>query len=395
MTGEIDVCLACQLHQVNQREFAKIISKDKRFNLTVITDSRKYPEIPYINQHKIHHYNVVPKGWLSRLNIYDILKFKKLLGKIDPDLLLTMGVSNLLFLGTTSGFKPTVLLPQGGETSRAVSSSKAREAWPIYKRIIYRLQFRELLSHVSEVWGFSNTNKTLYQKCGLKSEKFNPFDWGGVDTKSFRPRQDQVRYVDDSNTLVFGSFRRVRGDGIVESYSRFISALGELADNGRNFHFVMGGIYDDSRTQKIIEKINNKISDNGLEDRVTRVGMINKEELPRYISGLDAYVNFTWRGHPLPAIGTGAKEAMACGCVPLVFDDPSVEYVIDDGHNGVILPYDVPTIVNKLGPLFDGNGLKKRISNSARETVVNEFDYQVISDRVYNACQNLISGNSR
>jgi glycosyltransferase involved in cell wall biosynthesis len=244
----------------------------------------------------------------------------------------------------------------------------------------------ELLRHVEEVWT-SSPNREILRKLGLPEGRFRGFDWGLVKTDEFRPREDSVEYVEDEDVTVIGSFRRIRNLPLVPSYRDFLDAVEILHDNRDDFHVVIGGFQEDKTEAQ--EEVDEMIEARGLSDVITRLEMLPKDELPRYYAGLDVYIDFSPEGN-IAGIGTAAKEGMSSGCAFVTFDDPSPEYIIEDGENGIVVPRGDPEkFAHRLQKLCESPELVEQLSNEARRTIVEEHSPDAIRDKVYNACREI------
>lgn len=381
------VTVGCNISSVNQRTFVEMLARIDELEVSVVTESTNYDSIEGVPQRNMYHIQPPWPDSVVTLNyIHPIYRStaRDVLSDIDPDLLLVLGASRHLFLGLFGNFSPTVYLTQGGGLSKGSGNIYWDDS--VLKKIRYRLLYRPLyrrnLQFVDEVWGGPATLDALVE-LGLDSSKFDPFDWGQVDTEVFKPVSDPVIFADDRT--VIGSFRRMRGKLLLPSYETFFDAVGLLSKRRDDFHIVIGGKYEDEETE-ITELVEQKIAEYGLEDVVTILSMVPKEEIPRYYSGLDVYVNFTHKGLAT-GIGTATKEAMACECALVAFDDPSPEYVISDGDNGLLVSHDDPAdIADKLSMVCDQDDRRKQLGEAARGSVVDRFSESAIRQRFRENC---------
>lgn len=379
--------MSCALHQVNPRDFVECLSDHERLELQVITDSVNYETLPSISQNQIHHCQPSARRTeliFSRLNPLDKRRFKNVLQDVDPDILLSLSSSELVCMSSISNFSPSVLLPQGGETAKALNSTR--------HKVFFRPVFWELLRHVDEAWT-SPPNKSLLSKLGLPEERFRNFDWGVVDTdKFYRRDENSVKYVDDPNTTVIGTFRRQHfAPNLKPSYETFLDSIGELKKQYDDFHLVIGGYYEDDIGIPIRDMIEKKIDEYNLESSVTKVDMVPKEKMPEFYSGLDIYINPTYSGMP-SGIGTGSKEAMACQCAYVTFDNSSPEYIINHRENGLILPIGEPKkLSDELYYLCENKEYRQEIARAGRKTIVENFSENAIRSRVFNICNNIVN----
>lgn len=385
------IAISCQIHQINQRDFIRtLLNSGRDLDIYIITDSDSYPGISELPQKSIYH--VEPAWpWFVALNRYhpsNKIRYRRIIEDINPDILLSLGVSAIRFLGPVSDFSPTVLLPQGGETLNFLEPWRpGLRGWLYWQ--MYRYQFKRALNSFDEIWT-AKPNGSRYRDFGFQNE-ISDFDWGVVDTEEFCPREDAVQFSEPSDTII-GSFRRQRGERLLPSYEAFFEGIRVLSENRDDFHIVIGGFYDDEKGAKIEELIDTKVSKYNLESYITKIGMISKDEMPRYYSGLDIYMNFTHKGHPITGLGTASKEGMACQCSYVTFDDPAKDHIINHGENGYIVKHSQH---KKLGGIFqslcENENKCQSVGERARETIVKNFSKEAIRNKVVDHCQRIIN----
>lgn len=386
----IRVGLVGNLEDVNQIDTANILASHKSLKPYVITDAVNYSSRVQVPANQIYHVRPSNPATLARIHPLDQRRFARVLEDISPDVLLVMGITNLIFLPSTVETPPTVLLPQGGEKSRATGTAQWTDSRLrlLYYRLIYRPMFQELVQKVDEIWA-PEPNRSIMRQFGVES-KFVPFDWAAVDCDTFYPAEDPVSFA-TGGTVVAGSFRRLRGNRLASSVETFLDACGRLHSQDRDFHVVIGGIYKTGQSTDIQTLIGEKISYHGLGDHVSTLELVPKEELPQYYSGLDMYVNFTHRG-VAGGLGTAAKEAMACGCAILAFDDPDPSYAVSDGVNGDIVGIgNVDEVLTALDRCIrDETALETR-KRAAISTVRERFSFEAVSARIRERCERLVT----
>lgn len=388
------VAVTCRLHSVNQYDFVEGLARACDFELYVITDSYSYEAVPHLDQSHVYHYRPAwtTRYFPTRFNPIDRREFRTILDDVDPDVVLTLGSSYLLFMSVAADFSPSVFLPQGGETMKATGNPYWTSRWwdLLYYRLLYRPLFGELVGHVDEVWS-AEPNYETFARFGLEPDEYRPLDWGAVDTDAFHRVDDPVSFGDEGDTVV-GSFRRPRGTHLLPSYETFLDAVGELVRRRDDVHVVLGGFYDDNKDAPVRSLVEEKVAEHGLEEHLTRLDMVPKSEMRRHYSGLDVYVNLSHMGSGVSGLGTASKEAMACECAFVTFDDPPKDYVIDDGENGFLVSHGEPaTVADRLETLCEDPEFRDDLGAAARETVVAEYSPETIAERVERACREVVS----
>lgn len=384
----IRVLLTCRLGAVNQHDFAACLADEEQIELYVLTDSDSYPPVPKLNRDHIYHYHPTWPVIFSRFHPYDKRRYREFLDEIDPDVLLSTAVSHLAFIGPTVDFHPTVFLPQGGKVNSATRERCKERDFGI-RWVMYRPMMWDLLRNIDEVWT-AGPNREILKNLGLPSDDpFVNFDWGVVDTDQFYPRDDAVSFVDDPETTVIGSFRRARNPPLIPSYETFLDAVATLEQRRDDFHVVIGGLYPDETGNKVQAAIDRKIREHDISDRITRLDMVPKAEMPHHYSGLDLYLNFS-PVNSLAGIGTASKEAMACGCAYVTFNDPPAGWVIDDWENGVRLEHgDTTGTADALERLVGDAELRSEVGRNGRETAIEMFSCENVRERVVERCAEL------
>lgn len=384
----VRILVGCRLGAVNQHDFCTALAEHDEIELYVVTESKNHKPIPGLDPQRVYHYHPTWPVIFARFHPHDKRQFQKILDEVDPDVLLSLAVSHLAFMGPTVDFSPTVFLPQGGKVNMSTRKRcKERNFGPRW--IMYRPLMEELLRHVEEAWSAA-PNESFLTPLGLSPERFRDFDWGVVDTEFFHPHEDPVSFADPETTVI-GSFRRIRNPPLIPSYETFLDAAGLLAERRDDFHLVIGGFYEDDRGTEVEAVIEEKIAEHDLEDRVTTLEMVDKEELPRYYSGLDVYVNNSPVGS-FAGVGTAAKEGMACGCAFVSFDEPPAGYLVDDGENGILAEHGDPeSLADDFEQLCADAEYRRRLGSRARETVVERFSDEGVADRVVAACEEILA----
>jgi glycosyltransferase involved in cell wall biosynthesis len=83
------------------------------------------------------------------------------------------------------------------------------------------------------------------------------------------------------------------------------------------------------------------------------------------------------------ALGLSAIEALACG-VPLVASEVGglLDFVVDGENGRLCPPQDPPALAACIGPLLSDAGARARLAARARESVLHEYDEQVVFGRM-------------
>ena len=105
----------------------------------------------------------------------------------------------------------------------------------------------------------------------------------------------------------------------------------------------------------------------GVADRAHFLG--HREDVPAVLAGCDGLILTS----PREGCSNAVLEAMSCG-VPAVVSANGAEELIEDGRNGFVVPVgEYDTLLDRMSRLSADAGLRGRIGEAARKTVLEKF----------------------
>lgn len=154
-----------------------------------------------------------------------------------------------------------------------------------------------------------------------------------------------------------------------------INAAGSLRDRGVDFTLdIIGKGEREANLRKLVKKL-------GLEAQVNFLGAMSPEGVAEYMEKADIYLMTSsfYEGW-----GAVVNEAMSTGCAMLVSSAVgSAKFLINDGENGLIYEYgNKRDLKEKLYRLATYKDLRKRLSKAAFETIKNEYNQAVATERL-------------
>lgn len=141
----------------------------------------------------------------------------------------------------------------------------------------------------------------------------------------------------------------------IEFLLRAFAGAAEALD--RVHLLLIGGGPEDENLKKLVTQL-------GIEERVHLLGMIEYEQLPRYLSMCDLFVTASvTEVHPLSLI-----EAMASGLPALGIHSVGVGDIIEDGRTGFLCSQNQAAFAAKMTRLCLDRELRQRMGRLARRT---------------------------
>ncbi|MBN2098743.1 MAG: glycosyltransferase family 4 protein [Dehalococcoidia bacterium] len=171
------------------------------------------------------------------------------------------------------------------------------------------------------------------------------------------------------NLLFPGGAKFIKGGDLV------VRALPAVRKEIPEFHlYVAWDVPHDHRIRRMV-------ADMGLDDSVSFVGFLNKDEYRRLLSSVDALV--------MPsrdeAFGIVFLEAMALGKPVVASSAGGIPEVVRDGRNGILVRPDPDQIASAIVRLYRDEGLRTEMSQNNLQDVT-KYDWSRIVDefmRVY------------
>ena len=256
--------------------------------------------------------------------------------------------------------------------------------WDIYDPVkpvnrIFHPYMRFIMNHADAITAISNDQKYHARQMGAKKNiEVIPV---GIDIKRFNAdiKSNTKKKLGITGSMIFTVKRLVPRAGL----EYLLHAVPELIKKHPDTKFVVGG------TGILVEHLEKKVIDLGIQENVVLSGFISSEELPEYYSACDLFV--------LPSLYEGFGivylEAMSSGKPVVATDSGATREVVIDGKTGILVP---PRDSKKLGDaishLLDNPRLMRDMGGNGRKRVEEEYLWDDIVDK-YEEIYNLISGS--
>lgn len=222
----------------------------------------------------------------------------------------------------------------------------------------------------------------------------------GIDTDSLQPDPNAQLEIAETSCTLGGQTWTIpavtlrRGDEVLTYVSRslepyrgfhvFMRSLPEILRRRPQCHVVIvgklqahygpmprhGGSWRDVLLTEIAPQL-----DPSMLERIHFLGYV---PYARYLQVLQVSRVHAYLTYPF-ILSWSLLEAMAMGCLVVASQTPPVEEVIEDGHNGLLVPFHWPQVL--AGQVVDAMANPERhahVSAMARETVRERFDFQTV-----------------
>jgi glycosyltransferase involved in cell wall biosynthesis len=205
----------------------------------------------------------------------------------------------------------------------------------------------------------------------------------GVDTERFRP-PDNVEARIPVRILCIGRLIEKKGQQVL------VDACKELAERGIDFRCQIVG------EGPLRAELESRITRYGLQDRVTLAGALTQESVLKLnqesdIFALPAVVARSGDQDGMPVV---LLEAMACGLPVVTTPIAGIPDLVQDGVNGLLVGQrDVTGLADALQRLAEDAGLRVRLGQAARQTILQEFQIQHNASKLVRIFEEIVDGH--
>ncbi len=309
-------------------------------------------------------------GRLSPLNLlFSAIRVKRLIKKINPDILHAhyAGVNGVV--GAFSGFHPFILTAWGSDVLIAAKSKIKR---PLVK---FAFNKADLITCDAEHM------RIEIMKLGVPDSKIKII-YFGVDTQKFSPEKKSEKLrnelkIVNSTTII--SLRNLEPIYDIESLIRSIPYVAKEIPKAR--FLIMGRGSQERKLKRLAKSLR-------VLDNITFLGWVSNDELPLYLTSADIYVSTSLSDAGLAA---STAEAMACGLPVVITDSGENRKWITDGDGGFIIPLKDPkTLAERVIYLLKHKDIRRQFGILNRKIIKERNDYYKEMDKMENVYKELI-----
>lgn len=260
-----------------------------------------------------------------------VLDFRRIVRKIQPDLIHAGPIQTCAFIALLSGFRPILTMSWGFDLMQDVHRGKGWE-WVtryVLKNTQYFTSDAEVTRQKAIAYGM-NPARTVVFPWGVDLTHFTPKDWETSDAPAVEmtPSQNSdsagtthapAEPSDDWMTLFCNrAWEPIYGvDVLARAFVRVAAETPNLR------LLLVGSGSQGNRIREILMQ-------GGVLERVIFPGQVRNTDLPRFYHMADLYIS---PSH-IDGSSVSLMEAMACGLPCLVSDIPANREWVQEGYNG-------------------------------------------------------------
>ena len=322
-----------------------------------IVSLSKCTVLDYDNNHNIStlnlsvdKVNIAKKKTLNKLSYLKIiLKLKKIIKDIKPDILHAHYASSYGLLGALSGFKPFIISVWGSDIFDFPKKSL------VHKQVI-----KYNLGKAGKILSTSHVMAKETKKYTDKNIEVTPF---GINTEIFKPTETFIQ--SSENSIIIGTIKALEIEYGLEYLIRAFKIVKDKNVNIPIKLLIVGGGSLEFELKNLVSKLE-------IEDFTTFTGKIAYNEVPKYHNKIDISV--------FPSLsesfGVAVIEASSCEKPVVVSNVGGLPEVVESNVTGIIVPAkSANEIANAIEKLIFNKELSLKMGKAGRQNVINKFNW--------------------
>jgi glycosyltransferase involved in cell wall biosynthesis len=239
-----------------------------------------------------------------------VMDFRRVVKRIQPDLIHAGPIQTCAFIAVLSGFRPILTMSWGFDLMDDVHKSKWME------RITYYV-LRRSTFFTSD----ANVTRDRAVQYGMKPDRTVVFPWG-INLQDFAPSTTNRQPSTGFTLFCNRSWEPRYGVDVLARAFVKVAQQNPTVDL-----LLLNGGSQAQNLRSILQR-------GGVMERVSMPGQVSQKELPRFYRMADLYIS------PSHVDGSSVSlmEALACGLPCLVSDIPANKEWVEEGVNGWLFP---------------------------------------------------------
>ena len=300
------------------------------------------------------HIHVIDLNLWKISPIFKALIIRRLVKRIEPDILHAHQTSPFGLYGALSGYHPFILSIWGWY-HQSVFSEKSF----LHKAFIQYILKNAELVHCADEY----TVKRIEDLVGRKGSA-RIIDWG-IDPDLFKPMKIEIE--GDEKLRILYLMRSEKPYGV----ETLLYAIPEVIKTHNNVQFLI------RKSGRELNKTFDTVKKLKIEKYVEFVDDQPYDKVPKLMNSCDIYLDTNYTENPGGGIGMTALEAMSCGLPVVLSNVIGVDHYIDHKVNGYIYKkHDSNSLANALTELIENPELREELGKNAREYIVKNQNFK-------------------
>jgi len=282
-----------------------------------------------------------------------IYKVRKLILKLNPDILHIHYLGYYALLGLFSGAKCIVSTPWGSDINEGKKS--------FFKKIILSRILKKSKLFTCDAYYMRDELK----KFDVPHEKIHIINFG-IDSKKFFKQERNFKVLEKYNISDELTIVSLRNFEIVYDIKTLIYAAKIILKEIPEIHFLLVG------KGTLENELKQMVQSLGINNSVHFTGFIENQLLPSLISSSDIYVSTSLSD---AGIASSTAEAMSCETPVVITDSAENDKWIDDKVNGFLFPpKSSEQLAEILIKLIKDKSLREKIGKEGRNIIIKKND---------------------
>ncbi|MFH1728843.1 MAG: glycosyltransferase family 4 protein [Pseudomonadota bacterium] len=317
---------------------------------------------------KVEFYDIGPLSTKPLTFIRQIIRFRKLIKQIKPDLLHIHSVGTYGIIGVLSGFTNIVATAWGSDVLFASQFFIKRQLikYTLKKAKLITCDADHMIVAMTKLGIGHEKIKLIY--FGIEPEKFNP-----------GPKDSNIQEQWNSkNSAVIISLRNLESIYDIETLIKSVPAVLKKI---QKIKVIIAGT---GPQEDYLKKVSAKL---GLERYIKFIGRYSHQDLPRILRSSDIYVSTSLSD---AGIAASTAEAMAIGLPVIITDSGENRKWVSNEINGLIFPVkDSALLAEKIIDLCLNNEKREKIGREGQKNIRLKNNYYIEMEKMMNLYESL------
>jgi len=362
------ICFLAAANSIHSHRWIKFFADKKGYEVHWISLTPNiFDDIKGVEFYKLREFPAKPLDIL-----FNAILVRRLIKKINPDILHAHYAGVYGVLGALSGFHPYILTAWGSDI---LIAGKSKITKPLIKLALKKADLitcdaEHMEKAMTELEADSSKIKIVYF---------------GVDTRKFSPGSKDEKLIEKLKIQNCPAIISLRNFDPIYNLETLIKSIPLVLKEVPEAKFIIAGRGSEEEKLKILAE------DLGVLKSIKFVGWISNEELPEYLRTTDVYVSTSLSD---AGIASSTAEAMACGLPVVITDTGDNKEWVKDGENGFIVPVKSPKrLAEKIIYLLKNEEKRKTFGKISRKIIENKNNYYLEMAKVEEIYKQLIKNN--